>query len=152
MFGAERFKPAEGIFDAKAALLPSSPSAEHITPTPAQTLPASIQSSLSQVDVDVRPHLLGNVVVTGGASLLQGFTERLSHDLSALYPGPRVRISAPGNLYERKYAGWIGGSILASLGTFHQVSFVLVLGDGFLRGGGKGCSGLTCGCALDVDQ
>lgn len=152
MFGAERFKPAEGIFDAKAALLPSSPSAEHITPTPAQTLPASIQSSLSQVDVDVRPHLLGNVVVTGGASLLQGFTERLSHELSALYPGPRVRISAPGNLYERKYAGWIGGSILASLGTFHQVSFVLVLGDGFLRGGGKGCSGLTCGCALDVDQ
>ena len=125
MFGAERFKPAEGIFDTKAALSPPSSSADFITPTPSQSLPAIIQSSLSQVDVDVRPHLLGNVVVTGGASLMQGFTERLNQELQALYPGPRVRIAAPGNMYERKYAGWIGGSILASLGTFHQVSSFL---------------------------
>ncbi len=38
-----------------------------------------------------------------------------------LYPGMRIRISAPGNVYERRFASWIGGSILASLGTFHQV-------------------------------
>lgn len=28
---------------------------------------------------------------------------------------------APGNPIERRYGGWLGGSILASLGTFHQL-------------------------------
>jgi actin-related protein 4 len=118
MFHAERYKPAEGIFDVKAALSSSSSPA----PPQGQSLINCIQSSLNQVDVDIRPHLLANVVVTGGASLMQGFTDRLNQELMSLYPGPRVRITASGNLYERKYAGWIGGSILASLGTFHQVS------------------------------
>ncbi|MCJ1223961.1 NuA4 histone acetyltransferase subunit [Toensbergia leucococca] len=117
MFGAERYRAAEGIFDAKMALTdPSNPA-----PPTGQTLPALIQSSLSQVDIDVRPHLLGNVVVTGGSSLLYNFSDRLQLELGALYPGPRLRITAPGNTAERKFASWIGGSILASLGTFHQM-------------------------------
>jgi actin-related protein 4 len=117
MFGVERYRAAEGIFDAKMALTdPQTPS-----PPASQTLPALIQHSLNQVDVDVRPHLLQNVVVTGGTSLLYGFTERLNQELTMMYPGTRVRISAPGNTYERRFASWIGGSILASLGTFHQL-------------------------------
>lgn len=119
MFGAERYRAAEGIFDAKMVLS----DAANPAPSPGQTLPALIQSSLSQVDVDIRPHLLANVVVTGGSSLLYGFTERLNNELTAMYPAPRVRITAPGNTAERKFASWIGGSILASLGTFHQVRF-----------------------------
>ena len=120
-FELDRYRAAEGIFDVKAAL-----TAEGSPPPPqSQGILAIIQASLAQVDVDIRPHLLSNVVVTGGASLMQGFTDRLNHELATLYPGPRVRISAPGNLYERKYASWIGGSILASLGTFHQVSLPL---------------------------
>ncbi|MCJ1336286.1 NuA4 histone acetyltransferase subunit [Bachmanniomyces sp. S44760] len=117
MFGAERYKAAEGLFDAKSALS----DANNPTPQASQTLMALIQHSLAQVDVDIRTQLIQNVVVTGGTSLLHGFTDRLNQELSALYPGPRVRISAPGNLYERKFASWIGGSILASLGTFHQM-------------------------------
>jgi actin-related protein 4 len=118
MWGAERYRPAESLFDIKLALS----SDERPAPTPNQTLPAIIQAALSQVDVDLRPHLLANVVVTGGTSLLLGLTDRLNSELMTMYPGPRVRISAPGNMYERRYASWIGGSILASLGTFHQVS------------------------------
>ena len=117
MFGPERYRPAEGLFDAKSALS----DAANPAPQASQTLPQLIQSSLSQVDVDIRPHLLSNVVVTGGTSMLHGFTDRLNHELMTLYPGPRVRISAPGNMYERRFASWIGGSILASLGTFHQM-------------------------------
>lgn len=117
MFGADRYRAAEGIFDVKAAIT------NDLSPAPphTQSLPEIIRSSLSAVDVDIRPHLLANVVVTGGASLMQGFTDRLNQELMGMYPGPRVRISAAGNMYERKYASWIGGSILASLGTFHQV-------------------------------
>lgn len=33
----------------------------------------------------------------------------------------KVRIHAAGSTSERKYGAWIGGSILASLGSFHQL-------------------------------
>lgn len=117
MFGVERYRVSEGLFDAKMALADPS----HPAPSQSQTIPALIQSSIAQVDVDIRPHLLANVVVTGGSSLLFQFTERLNHELVALYPAPKLRVSAPGNTVERRFASWIGGSILASLGTFHQV-------------------------------
>ncbi|KAI9673988.1 MAG: NuA4 histone acetyltransferase subunit [Caeruleum heppii] len=117
VFGAERFRPAEGLFDAKMAYT----DAENPAPQANQTIPAMVQASLNAVDVDVRPHLLNNVVVTGGTSLLYGFTERLNSELTQMFPGPRVRLSAPGNTAERKFGSWIGGSILGSLGTFHQM-------------------------------
>jgi len=118
-FGYERYRAAESVFDIKAAL-PATTS-DPITPQAGQSLPELIKSSLSNVDVDIRPLLLSSVVVCGASSLLHGFTERLSQELQVLYPGMRIRISAPGNVYERRFASWIGGSILASLGTFHQV-------------------------------
>jgi len=61
------------------------------------------------------------MVLVGGSSLLQGLARRLDQELSAAFPSLRVRIHGPSNTVERKYATWIGGSILASLGTFHQV-------------------------------
>lgn len=117
MYGAERYRVGEGLFDPKAALIAPGGQA----PAANQTLPAIVAAAIAGVDVDVRPHLMANVVVTGGTSLTQGMTDRINQELVGLVPGVRVRISAPGNTYERKYASWIGGSILASLGTFHQV-------------------------------
>jgi len=32
-----------------------------------------------------------------------------------------VRLAAPSNFTERSFASWVGGSILASLGSFHQL-------------------------------
>ncbi|KAI4128999.1 MAG: hypothetical protein LQ338_002466 [Usnochroma carphineum] len=117
LFGVERYRAAESLFDVKMALSDT----KNPAPSPSQTLPLMIQHSLSQVDVDIRPHLLANIVVVGGSSLIYGINERLKQELEALYPGPRVRIFAPGNVVERKFSSWIGGSILASLGTFHQM-------------------------------
>ncbi|MCJ1309689.1 NuA4 histone acetyltransferase subunit [Agyrium rufum] len=117
VFGSERFRPAEALFDPKAALTDAS----NPTPEAKQTLPAIIQASLNAVDVDIRPLLLANIVVVGGSSLMYGFVERLDAEVKAMFAGARVRVSAAGNLYERKFAGWIGGSITASLGTFHQM-------------------------------
>lgn len=124
VFGLERFKVAEGMFDAKAAF--TSPEA----PRPAEpsTIPALIQASLNNVDIEQRPLLLSHVVVTGGTSLTYGFNDRLLAELTAMYPAPRIRISSPGSTVERKYAPWIGGSILASLGSFHQVSTLYSVG------------------------
>ncbi|EAU34674.1 hypothetical protein ATEG_05605 [Aspergillus terreus NIH2624] len=119
LFGAERYRIVESLFDAKAAI--PDPESSFPAPTPAQTIPELIKAALNGVDVDIRPHLLANVVVTGASSLLHGFTDRLNQELMQTYPGPRVRISAPGNTAERRFGSWIGGSILASLGTFHQM-------------------------------
>ncbi|KAK4693666.1 hypothetical protein P7C71_g3777, partial [Lecanoromycetidae sp. Uapishka_2] len=113
----DRYRPIESLFDAKLALSDASnpPPSQH------QCIPDLVKSSLSQVDVDIRPYLLNAVVVTGSSSLYQGFVERLDGELKQMYPGVRVRLAAPGNPVERKFGSWIGGSILASLGTFHQM-------------------------------
>lgn len=95
--------------------------ADHPTPQQSQTIPGLIDASLKACDVDLRPTLLNNIVVVGAGSLIMGLTRRLEAELNVMFPGPRVRVHAPGNVTERKFASWIGGSILASLGTFHQM-------------------------------
>ncbi len=50
-------------------------------------IPELIQDSLSSCDIDVRPHMLSNVIVTGGSSLFQNFTERLNTELYKYFPG-----------------------------------------------------------------
>ena len=118
MFSApDRYRSIEGMFDAKMALSDSA----NPPPNPSQTIGLLIQSSLAQCDVDIRPHLLAQIVVTGGSSLVQGLGDRLIQELQALYPGTRIKLHAAGNVAERRFGGWIGGSILASLGTFHQM-------------------------------
>ncbi|KAH8999371.1 actin-like protein Arp4p [Lactarius akahatsu] len=84
-----------------------------------RTIPALISQALTACDPDMRQVLMGNVVLAGGGSLLAGFGERLNNELVRNFP--HVKIHAPGNPTERRYGGWLGGSILASLGTFHQL-------------------------------
>jgi actin-related protein 4 len=94
---------------------------EYGAPDEKQTIPGLVKASLSQVDVDVRPFLLANVVITGAGSLIRGLPDRIQQELSKMYPSARVRIQASGMAVERKFGSWIGGSIVASLGTFHQM-------------------------------
>lgn len=46
-----------------------------------KTIPALISSALSACDPDLRQVLLGNIVLTGGGSMLSGFADRLSSEL-----------------------------------------------------------------------
>ncbi|KAH8682151.1 actin family [Xylariales sp. PMI_506] len=117
MWREQRFRVSEGMWD-EAAQLPVS-GAEPLTK--AQTIPELIRSCLNAVDVDLRPNLLGNIVVTGGSSLVTGFNDRLNAELATMYPGMRIKVHAAGLSTERRFGAWIGGSILASLGTFHQM-------------------------------
>jgi len=117
VFGAERYKPVEGLFDESAALTDQ----DNPKPKPEYTIPHLVRSAISSVDSEIRPNLLNNIVVCGASSLVQGLTRRIETEVNLLYPGPRVRVQASGQIVERKYASWIGGSILGSLGTFHQM-------------------------------
>lgn len=86
--------------------------------------------------------LYGSVVVTGGNTLIQGFTDRLNRELSQKTPpvsycdglftyfyfqkktvilkmfdfqSMRLKLIANNTTVERRFSAWIGGSILASL-------------------------------------
>ena len=54
-----------------------------------------------------------------GTTMFPGIADRMQKEITALAPSAMtVRIAAPP---ERKYAVWIGGSILSSLQTFQQM-------------------------------
>lgn len=113
-FSAERFSVGELFFTHTPQLVASN---QHL-PRP---MPGLITQSLAACDAEIRQLLMANVVLCGGGSLFAGFAERLNNELSRHYHQHVVKIHAPGNPTERRYGGWLGGSILASLGTFHQL-------------------------------
>lgn len=75
--------------------------------------------SIGCADLDLRKSLFGNVVLSGGGTLVKGFGERLLTEVRKLaLKDTKIKISAPP---ERKYSTWIGGSILAGLSTFKKM-------------------------------
>jgi len=111
-FGMERFQLGEHLFAHSPALQASNPNLP-------KTIPALITEALRACDPELRQVLVSNVVLTGGGSLFSGFVDRLANELGRTFP--HTKIHASGNPIERRYGGWLGGSILASLGTFHQL-------------------------------
>jgi actin len=70
-------------------------------------------------DIDVRKDLYANIVLSGGTTMFPGIAERIEKEMIALAPPTmKIKVVAP---EERKYAVWVGGSILASLSTFPQM-------------------------------
>lgn len=120
-FAVDRYRPAEPLFAATTATTSSSSGTSPPATKPDDTLPSLVARSLQTCDVDARPHLLANVILTGAGSLIEKLPERLQADLQALYPNPRVRVIASSGTVERKFGAWIGGSVLGSLGSFHQM-------------------------------
>nr|OQO27219.1 hypothetical protein B0A51_05314 [Rachicladosporium sp. CCFEE 5018] len=117
VFGLERFRVVEGLFDPAAAY--TSPSIPK--PNSDTSIPSIINKALQAVDVDSRPVLLNNIILTGAGSLIDKLPERIQADVQALYPNPKVRVLAHSSSVERKYGAFIGGSVLGSLGSFHQM-------------------------------
>ncbi|GAA5939032.1 actin family protein [Sporobolomyces koalae] len=118
LFNPARFLPQQ--FKTRAPTPSLSTIASH---APSAFLPIHnlISNSLQQIDPDLQATLLGNIVVTGGTTLLPGFVERLQHEIQTIAPGMKIKIHAPASSAERTHSSWLGGSILASLGTFHQL-------------------------------
>ncbi|GAA5983625.1 hypothetical protein JCM10908_000356 [Rhodotorula pacifica] len=128
--GVPRLSVPEILFNPQARLpqeftsRPPAPSQSTIPshpPSALQPLSNLIRATLSQVDPDLQATLLANVVVTGGTTLIPGFVDRLGAELGNVAPGVKVKIHAAASSAERTHSSWLGGSILASLGTFHQL-------------------------------
>lgn len=77
-----------------------------------------VYNSIMKGDRDIRNQLYSNIVIAGGACMATGFEQRLLHEIKKLAPAnmtPNV-IAHP----DRRYATWIGGSLLASLSSFQS--------------------------------
>ncbi len=92
-------------------------------------------ASVLATEAEWHKELVRNVVLTGGASLLPGLPERLELELRqamrnvskvAGHEVPSIssqahRLGLLGAPHERLHAAWLGGSILASMGTHTQI-------------------------------
>ena len=77
--------------------------------------------SIQKCDIDVRKDLYNCVVLSGGTSMYNGLPERLTKEIKALAPQSikeEVQVIASP---ERKFAVWIGGSILSSISSFETM-------------------------------
>lgn len=83
-------------------------------------IPQLVTNAIAKSDMDLRKALYGNIILSGGSTLCQGFGERMLKEVKSIaIKDIKIRIHSPP---ERKYSTWIGGSILASLSTFKKVS------------------------------
>ena len=77
-------------------------------------------NSILKCDIDIRKDLYNNIVLSGGNSMFNGLPERLTKEIKYLVHysmKDEVKVIASP---ERKYATWIGGSILSSLCAFES--------------------------------
>jgi actin len=107
VIGRERFRCAELLFK------PSFNGFEF------DGIDQTLFDSIMRCDIDVRKDVYANIVLSGGSTMFQGLPERIEKEIIRLAPPPmKIKVIARP---ERKYAVWIGGSILASLATFPQM-------------------------------
>lgn len=105
--GPERFRAAEILFEPELIGL-EWPGLHQI-----------VVDSIIRTDMDLRKALFGNIVLSGGSTMIKGFGDRLLHEVQRLaVKDMRIKIFAPP---ERLYSTWIGGSILAGLSTFRKM-------------------------------
>ena len=116
-FLAERYRIPEVLFQPKEFLLDPKQAAS----SSLIGLHELIEKSIQSADPELRAVLSSNIVLHGGSSLLSGLTDRLYTELSSRMPTQKIKIYSSGSTYERKYAPWIGGSVLTSMGSFQQL-------------------------------
>eukprot|EP00053_Salpingoeca_punica_P004509 m.49475 g.49475 ORF g.49475 m.49475 type:complete len:514 (+) comp12826_c1_seq1:2177-3718(+) len=104
----ERFQCAEALFDPQAYL-----GQDTIIPG----VHKMVMETIKACPIDLVKEMYGNIVLSGGTTLLEGFADRLRHDLREIAPpSVLIQIDATKN---RHLGAWIGGSILASVKSFN---------------------------------
>ncbi|NXC44124.1 ACL7A protein, partial [Penelope pileata] len=104
--GKERFLCAEALF--KPSLFGSQQ-------------PGLLQMTLSclkNCDDDIKKIFMGNILLCGGTTMMEGFPNRFENELHRMCPSGNIVIAASP---QRKSSVWIGGSILASLHSFQTL-------------------------------
>jgi len=114
--GNERFRAAESLF--VPALVGKEGAGLH----------AQVYNAIMESEIDMRMELARNIVVTGGTSMLNGLASRVRKELEFLAPSSKWEIDVIAST-ERKYAAWIGGSILGCSDNFEKLCVTRELWD-----------------------
>ncbi|MCQ2815913.1 MAG: actin family protein [archaeon] len=81
-----------------------------------------IIEAVNHADIEIIKELYSNIFVCGGNSSFANFPEKLQKlVMNEMKQNFKIKISTHPNSTERKFSSWTGGSILSSLGTFHQL-------------------------------
>jgi centractin len=81
--------------------------------------------SIKQCDSDLKVSLYSNIVLAGGSTMMNGFHERFDYEIRKLVresgddQKSEFHISA---MLHRKYAAWVGGSMISSFSTFKEMA------------------------------
>nr|XP_046228181.1 uncharacterized protein LOC124050094 [Scatophagus argus] len=78
----------------------------------------SIFKSILSSDMDLRRFFLGNIVLSGGNTLLAGMPERLQAEIKGLVSTDMAEIVRVTSPRDRDFSVWSGGAVLANLPTF----------------------------------
>lgn len=123
----ERFQASELMFNPKFTLDSSMTEKEtrkrNISQEPeVDSIQEVVKKVLFNCNPDIRKELAYNILLVGGNALLPGCPDRLSYELGEILPNMlKARIISHARPIQRQFATWIGGSVLASLGTFQQM-------------------------------
>jgi actin-related protein len=102
----------------------SSSSSSILPPFSYDTIPKMICDSVLRSEQDIQSTLLANIILTGGNSCYDGLLERIKYEVERrIYqqvPGMKVKMFS-NNTTEKPLTAWLGGSIVGSLGSFHEV-------------------------------
>ncbi|XP_054034511.1 actin-like protein 7A [Dryobates pubescens] len=104
--GKERFLCAEALF--QPDLLGSQEPG----------LPQLACACLKKHECDIIKTVMGNILLCGGSTMMEGFAERFRRELATMCPSGSLGITAAPH---RKFSVWVGGSILASLHSFQDL-------------------------------
>lgn len=81
-----------------------------------------VNNAISQADLEIKKELYSNIFLCGGNTLFTGIPERFQKQITNTNKQTfKIKIITHPSNTERKFSSWIGGSILSSLGTFHQL-------------------------------
>lgn len=79
-----------------------------------------ILNSITKCEKEIQSTLFSNIVLAGGSTMFRGLPERIQKEIVSLAPpSEKVNVIATAG---RRNAVWLGGSVIASLEAFSQMS------------------------------
>lgn len=132
--GIERFSATELLFEPSSCdlhndnleILGMAASSPDFLPYSSESIQKLVMDSALRCDHDCQANLVNNIIVCGGVAAVDGLPDRIRLEVERLIhsaiPSWRVRTISPNN-NERPLCAWLGGSIVASLGSFHEMWF-----------------------------
>eukprot|EP00644_Phytophthora_capsici_P001151 jgi/Phyca11/511471/fgenesh2_kg.PHYCAscaffold_86_\ len=142
--GTERFSVAEHYFlggSSKPATVPGGTDNSVANEGPGMRLPELIcETGGLTTETELRKELFQNIVLTGGSSCFENMPTRIEREVVTTLSGTPLPLTSSGNAgaaggftsslrvkvvaahpQERRVGSFLGGSILASLGSFHEM-------------------------------